>query len=59
MTEIVCPSCPEERKAKRDEFARPIMETMKLWMETESVKCSEPSLSWRVHNLPLFLQIWN
>ena len=31
---------PEERKAKRQELARPIMEAMKLWMETEGVKYS-------------------
>jgi len=35
---------PEERKAKRQELARPIMEAMKLWMETEGVKYSESSL---------------
>jgi transposase len=34
---------PEERKAKRQELARPIMEAMKLWMETEGVKYSESS----------------
>lgn len=28
----------EERKAKRNELARPIMEAMKVWMETEGVK---------------------
>ena len=28
----------EERKAKRNEQARPIMEAMKVWMETEGVK---------------------
>ena len=33
----------EQRKAKRQELARPIMETMKLWMETEGVKYSENS----------------
>jgi hypothetical protein len=32
---------PDERKAKRHELARPIMEAMKLWMETEGVKYSE------------------
>lgn len=32
---------PDERKAKRQELARPIMEAMKLWMETEGVKYSE------------------
>ena len=35
---------PGERKAKRQELARPIMEAMKLWMETEGVKYSESSL---------------
>ena len=34
----------DERKAKRRELARPIMEAMKLWMETEGVKYSESSL---------------
>jgi len=34
----------DERKAKRQELARPIMEAMKLWMETEGVKYSENSL---------------
>jgi transposase len=34
---------PEERKAKRQQFARPIMEAMKQWMETEGVKYSESS----------------
>ena len=34
---------PEERKAKRYELSRPIMEAMKLWMETEGVKYSESS----------------
>ena len=34
---------PDERKAKRQELARPIMEAMKLWMETEGVKYSESS----------------
>jgi len=33
----------DERKAKRQELARPIMEAMKLWMETEGVKYSENS----------------
>lgn len=28
----------EERKAKRNELARPIMEALKVWMETEGVK---------------------
>ena len=35
---------PDERKAKRQELASPIMEAMKLWMETEGVKYSENSL---------------
>ncbi len=35
----------DERKAKRQELARPIMEAMKLWMETEGVKYSENSLT--------------
>ena len=35
---------PDERKAKRQELARPIMDAMKLWMETEGVKYSESSL---------------
>ena len=34
----------DERKTKRQELARPIMEAMKLWMETEGVKYSENSL---------------
>ena len=34
----------DERKAKRQELSKPIMETMKLWMETEGVKYSESSL---------------
>lgn len=33
----------DERKAKRNELARPIMEAMKLWMETEGIKYSESS----------------
>ena len=33
----------EERKAKRQQLARPIMEAMKQWMETEGVKYSESS----------------
>ena len=33
----------EQRKAKRQELSRPIMEAMKLWMETEGVKYSESS----------------
>ena len=36
---------PEERKVKRQELARPIMEAMKLWMETEGVKYSKNSLT--------------
>ena len=35
----------DERRRKRQELARPIMETMKLWMETEGVKYSERSLT--------------
>lgn len=35
---------PEERKAKRQELSKPIMEAMRLWMETEGVKYSEGSL---------------
>ena len=34
---------PEERRAKRQELSKPIMEAMKLWMETEGVKYSESS----------------
>ncbi len=34
---------PDERKDKRQELARPIMEALKLWMETEGVKYSESS----------------
>ena len=34
---------PEERKTRRNELARPIMEAMKMWMETEGVKYSESS----------------
>ena len=34
---------PEERKAKRRELSKPIMEAMKLWMETEGVKYSGSS----------------
>ena len=34
---------PDERRAKRQELSRPIMEAMKLWMETEGVKYSESS----------------
>ena len=33
----------EERRAKRQELSKPIMEAMKLWMETEGVKYSERS----------------
>ena len=35
---------PEERKAKRNELSKPIMEAMRVWMETEGVKYSEGSL---------------
>ena len=34
----------DERKAKRQELSRPIMEALKLWMETEGLKYSESSL---------------
>lgn len=34
----------DERKQKRQELARPIMEHLKAWMETEGVKFSERSL---------------
>ena len=34
----------DERKAQRQELSRPIMEAMKLWMETEGLKYSESSL---------------
>ena len=33
----------DERKAKRNELARPIMEAMKVWMETEGIKYSQSS----------------
>ena len=33
----------DERKQKRQELSKPIMEAMKLWMETEGVKYSESS----------------
>ena len=33
----------DERKAKRQELSKPILEAMKLWMETEGVKYSESS----------------
>lgn len=33
----------DERKAKRQELSKPIMEAMKMWMETEGVKYSESS----------------
>ena len=35
---------PDERKAKRNELSKPIMEAMRLWMEAEGVKYSEGSL---------------
>ena len=35
----------DERKAKRQELSKPIMEAMKLWMETEGLKYSESSLA--------------
>ena len=34
----------DERKAKRQELSKPIMEALKLWMETEGLKYSESSL---------------
>ena len=34
----------DERKAKSQELSKPIMEALKLWMETEGVKYSESSL---------------
>lgn len=34
---------PEERKQKRQELAKPIMEAMKVWMETEGIKYSPSS----------------
>lgn len=34
----------DERKVKRQELARPIMEHLKAWMETEGIKYSERSL---------------
>ena len=33
----------DERKAKRQELSKPIMEALKMWMETEGVKYSEGS----------------
>jgi len=36
--------CCDERRARRQELARPVMEAMKVWMETEGVKYSEASL---------------
>ena len=39
---------PDERKAKRQELTRPIMEAMKLRMETEGVKYSGSSLTGKV-----------
>ena len=33
----------DERRQKRQELARPVMEAMKVWMETEGVKYSESS----------------
>ena len=33
----------DERKAKRQELSKPIMDAMKVWMETEGVKYSESS----------------
>ena len=34
---------PDERRAKRQELSRPVMEAMKLWMETEGVRYSGSS----------------
>ena len=34
---------PEERMLKRQQLAKPIMEAMKVWMETEGIKYSESS----------------
>ena len=34
---------PEERKAKRQRLSKPIMEALKLWMETECVKYCKSS----------------
>ena len=34
---------PEERMLKRRQLAKPIMEAMKVWMETEGIKYSESS----------------
>ena len=36
---------PEQRKAKRQELAKPIMDSLKMWMETEGIKYSESSLT--------------
>ena len=35
----------EERKAKRLELAKPVMEAMKVWVETEGIKYSPNSLA--------------
>ena len=35
----------DERRQKRQELARPIMEAMKVWMETEGIKYSPGSLT--------------
>ena len=38
-------SCtPQERKVKRQELAKPIMNSLKMWMETEGIKYSPSSL---------------
>ncbi len=34
-----------ERMGKRQELARPIMDALKLWMETEGIKYSQNSLT--------------
>ena len=47
MIEHICNDAglsPDERKDKCQELVRPIMEAMKLCMETEGVKYSESSL---------------
>ena len=37
------PRAFDERKEKRQQLSRPIMEAMKAWMETEGIKYSESS----------------
>jgi transposase len=36
---------PQQRKARRRELAKPIMDSLKVWMETEGVKYSQSSLT--------------